>query len=94
MKGHGVAHEVHQKGPKGTKMHKNGHHSMTKQCFGFVLSDLYDFLWMKWAFERGQETVHEGVMGLRMRWTKMDQYAPKWLPQHDREKSFEFVLSD
>ena len=39
-RGRGVAHEVHQNGPK---MDRNGHHNMTEQkCFEFVLSDIYD----------------------------------------------------
>ena len=42
-RGCGVAHEVQQNGPKGTKMDQNGQYVMTEhKCFELVLSDLND----------------------------------------------------
>ena len=41
-RGHGIAHEVHQKAPKLTKMHQSGIQSTTAKYFNFVLSDYCD----------------------------------------------------
>ena len=43
MEGGGVTHEVHQNGPKWTKIDPNSHYSLAEQkCLEFVLSHLYD----------------------------------------------------
>ena len=82
--GHGVAHEVHQNGPKWSPMHDRAN------CFEFALSDIYDLFLDYMIISKGIGVCssHRGVMGSHMRctnmhqngskWTKMDQNGPKW----------------
>ena len=80
-RGRGVAHEVHQNGPKWTKMDQNGHHFMTEQkCSKFVLSNIFDLFldYMDTWKGIGVSATHGGVMGSHMRCTQMHQNAPKW----------------
>ena len=65
---HGVAHEVHQKAPKCTKMHQNGHHLMTMTEQSVLnlswVTDRIHF-WIKQTLETGykSEPVMEASWG-------------------------------
>ena len=96
-RGYGVAHGVHQNAPKRTKMHQNGHHSVTEQSVSNLSRVTYIFglnghlkeARSQSMSRRGHGVAHE-VHPKAPKLTKMHQSGI----QSTTAKYFDFVPSD